>query len=493
MFRSNLTIRDIQLLNLLYKNRVPHCLLIIMENPRNSRGKVRHTLYFVAAMAVFLVPLVFIARLFQIESPFLSTQRSSARISKLGDAGRSGPIIDGARIHFTYPARTASQIVADKVITFGASRRKIVFDIASHFEESVPEEVQRFFDAVAAGDWPEIDRLFQLMARRSGQYDNSGPADPTLNHFWPAVLETYGVAEQVHNIPADELLKFGEDVLGQLKPGAVYIGGTDSGRFIPTLLAETSAGERPIVLTQNALADTRYLEYIQFLYGDRLQLPTEEDSKRLFAEFKADALKRLEHDEKFPNEPKQVRHLENLKRTGDDLDVSGPTSVMDMNERLLKLILEKNSGHGFALQESFPFKGTYAEATPLGPIMELRARTASEPLSTAAASTTLDYWRNVAAHTSGTSRSDETLKNYSHMAVAHGNLLAHNGHPHAAEQTYQISLQIFPRNVDTLINYRRFLLDQGRPAAAATLDNTFRTQHPDLQPELTKWLPPIPE
>ena len=209
-----------------------------MEHPRNSRGKMRLILYFVAALAVFLVSLFFIARLFQIEAPFLSTQRTSERPSKPGDAQRSGPVINGARVHSTYPPRTAAEIVADKVITFGTSRRKIVLDIASHFEESVPEEVQRFFDAVQAGDWPEIDRLFQLMARRSGQYDNSGPADPTLNHFWPAVLETYGVAEQAHNIPADELLKFGEDVLGQLKPGTVYIGGTDSGRFIPTLLAE---------------------------------------------------------------------------------------------------------------------------------------------------------------------------------------------------------------------------------------------------------------
>jgi predicted Zn-dependent protease len=163
---------------------------------------------------------------------------------------------------------------------------------------------------------------------------------------------------------------------------------------------------------------------------------------------------------------------------------------MDLNQRLLQLILEKNSDLGFILQESFPLTGTYDQATPAGPIMELRARTDSEPLSTEAASGALDYWRSVATQVSAATPSDETLKNYSHMAVAHGNLLAHNGHPHAAEQTYQISLQIFPRNVDTLINYRRFLLDQGRPTEAATLLNTFRTQHPDLQSQLTKWLPP---
>ena len=306
----------------------------------------------------------------------------------------AGTIQKNERFRFAAdPSRTAKQIVADKVVSFGTSRRKIVSDLAHLHGESIPEEVRRVFDAVEAGDWPEIDRLFQSMARRSGQYDNSGPGDPTLNHFWPAVLETYGVAEQAHLVPADELLKFGEDILGQLQPGTVYIGGTDAGRFIPTLLAETSAGERPMVLTQNALIDSRYLEYIQFLYGDRLQLPTDDDAKKILAEFKSEALKRLQHDEQFPDEAKQVRHLETVKRDGDKIEVGGPTAVMDLNERLLKLILERNSDRGFALQESFPLTGIYAEATPAGPIMELRARTDAAPLSAQAATSALDYWR----------------------------------------------------------------------------------------------------
>ena len=122
--------------------------------------------------------------------------------------------------------------------------------------------------------------------------------------------------------------------------------------------------------------------------------------------------------------------------------------------------------------------------------MELRARTDAAPLSAQAATSALDYWREVASHFNASAPSDEMSKNYSHMAVAHGNLLAHNGHAQAAEHTYQTSLQIFPRNVDTIINYRRFLIDQGRAAEASALVENFRQQHSDLQTELTKWLPP---
>ena len=400
------------------------------------------------------------------------------------------PQIDGARLRASgEPRRSLEEIVAHKVIQFGADRRKIVTAIAAKYGEAIPEEVERFFDALDAGNWEETDRLFQLMAKRSGQYKNSEQADPRLNHFWPAVLETYGVAEQAHDWPADELLKYGEDVLGSLRSGTVYIGGSDPGRFIPTLLSATSGGEQHAVLTQNALADSRYLEYIQFLYGDRLQLPGESDSQQVFADYMADAQKRLEHDEKFPDEPKQVRHGEELKRVDGKLTVGGHTAVMDINERLLNLLLEKNPDTTFALQESIPLKSTYAEAKPVGAIMELRARADSPELAAGEASEALNYWRNTAAEVSAGKAADPALMAYSHMAVAHGNLLAHHGYNTEAEETYRLSMQMFPRSVDTIIKYSEFLEKNRRAEEARALVDRFVREHADLKGELTKWLP----
>ena len=462
-----------------------------MENSQSEQRKpFRRHLRSAAGVALLVAVTLLIFKLYQPRSPALATG-SPQPIDLSNPSQNDGATNSDARSPLPLtPPRTAEQIVADKIIVFAAGRREIVHRLARHYGETIPEEVLRFFDAVEAGNWPETERLFESMAKRSGQYNQSGPPDPALNHFWPAVLEAFGVAEQAHDIPAAELLKFGEDVLGAVPPGAVYIGGTDSGRFIPTLLAETSSGERPVVLTQNALADSRYLEYIQFLYGDRLDLPNPADSERVIAEYKADARKRLEHDQQFPDAPRQVRHLETIKLTGENIDVSGPTAVMDVNERFLKLILERNPDSAFALQESFPLKGTYAQATPAGPIMELRAPAPAEPPPAAAPTGALDYWRNTATQIRAAPASDETLKNYSHMAGAQGNLLAHQGQPAAAEQTYQISFQLYPGNIDTLLNYRRFLLDQQREPEAARLLDTFRTQHPDLESELKKWLPP---
>ena len=452
---------------------------------------IRKRIRLAVQVAIFLALLTAIISLFLSRSRAPSLPPGSDSSSSISNDPSQDAWLDGGRLRSVSDSRrTPEQIVSDKVLQFGKHRRQIVLDLAERHNEPVPDEVLKFFDAIDAGDWTEADRLFQLMAKRSGQYDNSPPGDPKLNHFWPAVLETYGVAEQAHNLPAAELLKFGEDILSTVPPGAVYIGGTDSGRFIPTLIAETSAVLRPVVLTQNALIDSRYLEYIQYLYGDRLALPTQADAERLLAEYTADATKRLEHDEQFPDQPKQVRHLEKVERKDGKVEVGGNAAVMGLNQRLLQLILEKNPELSFILQESFPLKETYAEAAPAGPVMQLRARDSSDPLPQAEASKSVDYWRSITSQMTSATHSDESLKNYSHMAVAHGNLLAHNGHSAAAEQTYQLSLQIYSRNIDTVLNYHQFLLQNDRAPEASHLLQNFKTQNPDLESDLNKWLPP---
>jgi len=66
------------------------------------------------------------------------------------------------------------------------------------------------------------------------------------------------------------------------------------------MLNETSEGEHHVVLTQNALADGTYLDYVNFLYGDRLRTLNGDDSKRAFEDYMTDARKRLQHDQEFP-------------------------------------------------------------------------------------------------------------------------------------------------------------------------------------------------
>ena len=138
--------------------------------------------------------------------------------------------------------------------------------MAKKFDLKLSADVERFFAAAEAGRWEELKTLFEDFKQR---VHSDEPAED-LRKVWPAIFETFCTAEVASEWPAQKLLDYGQSVLGALRPGMVYVGGTDAGRYIPTLLNETSGGEPHIIITQNALADGSYLNYLGFLYGDRM-------------------------------------------------------------------------------------------------------------------------------------------------------------------------------------------------------------------------------
>ena len=380
------------------------------------------------------------------------------------------------------PAPTAEEIVADKVSQFGSSRREIARAIGRRIKKEVPSEVKKFFDAVESGRWEEIDAQFKVLATHSGQYEYSTNHWPELNPFWPAVLDAYGPAEAAHLWPAQNLLDYGNAALDSLRPGMIYVGGTDPGRFIPTLLNETSDGERHIILTQNALADGRYLDYLKELYGDRMATLSSEDSQRGFQDYLADAQKRFQHDQQFPDEPKQIRPGEDIKINEGRVQVSGQVAVMAINEILLQTLMQKNPDLSFAVQESLPMKGTYADAAPLGPLMELRAQDGPNAFTADRAAQTLDYWRTATQQVLSdpvASGSTEALKSYAHDAQAAANLLAAHGFNTEAEQAYRLALEIYPANADIASRLAKLFANTGRADEGRQLVEDFGRRYPN--------------
>lgn len=360
--------------------------------------------------------------------------------------------------------------------------------MAKRLKIEVPAELQQFFDAVAAGRWQELNDRYQSLKRL-----RDTPEGAQLASLWGPILETLLIAECAHSWPAQKLLDYGQATLGSLAPGMVYVGGTDPGRGIPTLLNETSEGEHHIVLTQNGLADATYFDYVRFLYGDQLTMPTEQESKRAFDEYIADAQKRLEHDQKFPNEPKQVRPGEDIQwlddsdpnggtGTGPHVKVSGQVAVMLINERLLQAIMDKNPGLSFALEESFPLTSTYATAVPLGPIMELRAPDAQATFTPERAQQTVDYWSTAAQQLMADAdapEGSEVRKTYSKMADAQANLLLDHDYATQAEQTYRLAMALEPSSPEAVYALGNLLAKTGRADEAQQLVQTFQRNHPD--------------
>jgi hypothetical protein len=348
----------------------------------------------------------------------------------------------------------------------------------------VPLEIESFFDAVESGDWDEIHSRWKDLATHTHQYEYSKDDRPDLEPFWATVLDAYGVAEQAHEWPAQKLLDYGNAILDSLRPDMVYVGGTDNGRWVPELLNETG-GDPHIILTQNALADGTYLDYLRELYGERFNTLSQEDSQHAFQDYTADAQKRLQHDLDFPDVPKQVRPGENIQMKDGRVQVSGLTAVMAINEKLLQMLMQKNPDLSFAMQESQPLRGMYADAVPLGPLMELGAQDAQNNFTAERAAQSVDYWhaisQNLLADPEATG-STYALKSYSHDVNSTANLLAAHNYDTEAEQAYRLSSQLWPGNPEPVGGLAAIFSRAGRTDEARKILDDFARNYPDQRP-----------
>ena len=336
-------------------------------------------------------------------------------------------------------AKTPEEIVAGKLAYFARSRLEITRAMAKHKGFAVPEEIESFFAAVEKGDFDKTKSLFdQLFGKEATQQP------PEVAALRAAVLDAYGAAEQVNKWPAQELLNYGNELLGVVPPGGVYIGGTDEGRWVPTLLNETGGDDKRIIITQNALADKNYLEYLSHLYPDTIKLPGEQDSASVFNDYLMDADRRSKN--------KQLRPGEDFKNEGGRVQVSGQVAVMAINERLLNMVMDKNPELAFFMQESFPLPSTYNGAFPNGPLLELRVGDRKPKVTSSDAQGTLTYWNNVAqrlASTPAAATSSTVLNSYSKLVLGQANFYAKD-FPVEAERAYRIALQIQPDNKEAL-------------------------------------------
>jgi tetratricopeptide (TPR) repeat protein len=245
----------------------------------------------------------------------------------------------------------------------------------------------------------------------------------------------------------------GNLVYPEMTRDAILFGGTDPGRFCPTYMVFCESfiphNKQPVqdqhfdrrdvyVITQNALADGTYLEYIRAHYNrsrqidppffqnlfrgkaeteqnfstnfiarlayqilDRpftrlgakiearrrkegvypaaeIAIPSDEDNGQCGAEYRADASRRLDHDMRFPNEPKQIRPDEGVHVVGNQVSFGGQGYVMGINGLLTKVIFDRNPKNEFFVEESFPLDWMYPHLSPYGVIMKVNREPVNE-------------------------------------------------------------------------------------------------------------------
>lgn len=227
-------------------------------------------------------------------------------------------------------------------------------------------EYKSLFAAAGRGDWLAVSNVFDDLRKRAPQYEHSGASDPRLRGpQWQALIETEGALEQLANGDEKYEVAFGNDIIQSIPAGSIYFGGTDPGRFLVTALQKSQVDGDPFfTLTQNALADETYLQYLRSMYKGKIYIPTDEDLQRCFADYVQDAQQRLKEGKLKPGED---------VRTDSDgrIQVSGEIAVMEINGLLVKIIFDKNPNREFCVEESFPLDWMYSYLEPHGLIMKI--------------------------------------------------------------------------------------------------------------------------
>ncbi len=108
------------------------------------------------------------------------------------------------------------------------------------------------------------------------------------------------------------------------------------------------------------------------VYPDmEMKTASNEDSQRCFKEYLDDAQRRLDHDRRNPNAPRQIKPGEDVRIVDNRVTVSGQVAVMAINALLTKVMFEQNPDREFYVEESFPLDWMYPYLTPYGVIMKI--------------------------------------------------------------------------------------------------------------------------
>jgi len=365
------------------------------------------------------------------------------------------------------------------------------------------KETWEFFDAAAAGDRKTAAQLHEVL----------GSTDP----IWQILCEVnYAVQELA--LPQQRVARrFGEEILKAVPTNAIYLGGTEAGRYIPTAFSESHIEGRPFfTLTQHHFANRPYLQYVLGMYGGKINIPGLDDLDKVEEEYRADARRRWEHDQANRGGPRQLKPGEDVKVIDGRLQVAGHMAVLQISARMAKLLFERNPNREFYVEESFPFDWMYPHLTPAGPVMKLN-RAPVEGISIEAMEKDRQYWAGLCKELLGLVVTEETTvgevqrfvtrvdidkkpegadaafvgneqmrRAFSKLRSSQGGLYAWRlgtpkNHPQLqiqAEIAFKQAYALHPKSPEALFRYVNLLLGTGHVEEALLLVSTSRKLDP---------------
>ncbi|NUN92929.1 MAG: DUF2723 domain-containing protein [Verrucomicrobiae bacterium] len=288
---------------------------------------------------------------------------------------------------------------------------------------------------------------------------------------------------------------YGHDMLKDCDRDAVVYGGTDPGRFVPTYMIfvesfqpkrwrkDPNFDRRDLyIITQNALADQTYMNYIRGHYDthrekmDRwyhrllgrdqlypkepLRLPDDNEFNLIFSEVVQAAQNNPQSGVTFQRDAmgKVVR-----------ASVQGVEGVFAINGAIAKWIFEMNKAkHTFYVEESYPIPWMYPYLEPFGLFMKLN----KEPIKAIPPEVVrrdMALWSRLDAELMANPkflRDDVARKSFSKLRSSIGGVYLFRGMNREAEKSLRQALDFYPASAEARSRLTECLVNQGRLAEA---------------------------
>lgn len=286
---------------------------------------------------------------------------------------------------------------------------------------------------------------------------------------------------------------------------ALYFGGTDPGRFVPTYMIYCPQVRPDVYLiTQNALADGTFMSVTRDLYGDQLWIPSPEDSNRAFQEFVQGV------------QAGRINAGADVKMENGRVQVTGVGGVMQINGILCQQIFDHNqyvsevktdestrqSGAAvvpydpvnpdgslrrreFFVEESYVIPWMYPYLTPHGLIMKIN----NEPTEITAqmVQNDRDFWDWYTKRALSDSRFLRDIvarKTFSKLRSAIAGLYAARGNLAEAEYAFKQAVSLYPLSPEAVFRLAELYVREKRYDEAR--EDVVRFMEQDVHNESTK-------
>ncbi|MDD5483115.1 MAG: DUF2723 domain-containing protein [Kiritimatiellae bacterium] len=248
----------------------------------------------------------------------------------------------------------------------------------------------------------------------------------------------------------------------EMGTNAIFFGGTDPGRFVPTYMIYSARVRSDVFLiTQNALADNTYMNVMRDLYGDQIWIPTPQDTNRAFQSYVEDV-----RAGRIP-----ANAAVSIDKNG-KVSVQGVQGVMEINGIISKAIFEANkSKHPFYVEESYVIMWMYPYLEPHGLIMKINP----EPLPALTPEmikNDMDFWNwyaNRLLSDKKFERDTVARKSFSKLRCAIAGLYAYRRLFNEAEAAFRQAVNLFPGSPEANFRLADLYLQNNRFADALSV------------------------